>query len=189
MAAVQTNPVLEVLGENVTNLALNTKYPKEPLNFQQGPWRAFYHCHTVPDDDLQEHGHFHLFTQYQEQWVHVVALSMNDEGQPQAWLTVNRWVSDGPWISAAELKQHLKCVSYLIQNSSMLETWLLRMLQVFSNEIQHLLEKRDGMLRQINTESIDDAILNDRQYYTLATHKFDLLTTLKRFPNSQAGGL
>ena len=187
MAVRQTNPVLEVLGEGVANLSLEKKYPQPPLDFQQGPWRAFYHCHAVPDSDLQEHGHFHLFTQYQQQWVHVAALSMDAEGQPQAWLAVNRWVSDGPWLAAPELVQHLQSANYAVQDGSVLEVWLLCMLQVFTADIQQLLNERDKVLRQVNTNNSESEILEDRTFYTLAVQTIDLLTTLNRFPNPQAG--
>lgn len=187
MALRQTNPVLEALGEQAADLKLDTKYPQPPLDFQQGAWRAFYHCHAIPDDHPDEHGHFHFFTWYQENWVHVVALSMDPQGQPQAWMAVNRWVSDGPWIAAPELIQHLQQVNYPEQNGSLLEDWLLSMLQVFTTDVQKLLYERDKVLSQINIGNVKLEILEDRTFYTLAVQKFDLLTKLNRFSNPQAG--
>lgn len=179
MAAQQTNPVLEVLGEQVDQLRQEVKYPAEPLDFQQGSWRAFYHCHAVPDNGLEEHGHFHLFIQHQEHWVHLAALSMDKQGQPQAWIAVNRWVTDGPWLAEPELRHALQNAEYAFKELSLLESWLLAMVQVFRLEIMQLLVERDEMLRQINKKNDESVLLDDREIYTLATHNIDLLSKLK----------
>ena len=180
MAEQQTNPVLEVIGEAVVQFREQQKYPQPPLDFQQGPWRAFYHCHAVPDSDLQEHGHFHIFTRYHDEWVHVVALSMDADGQPQAWVTVNRWVTDGPWLSATQLKEHLASARYPQQGLSLLESWLLAMLQVFTVEVSDLLETRDQVLQSRITDIAKQPPQDDRNIYTLAIQKIDLLTKLKK---------
>ena len=178
MAARQTNPVLEVLGDQIHHLQQEQKYPQPPLDFQQGPWRAFYHCHTVTDSDLNEHGHFHVFVRFQQAWLHVAALSMDVEGQPQAWLAVNRWVTDGPWLPAAQLIQHLETIEYDFPESSLLENWLLNMLQVFAAEINSLLESRDMTLSQFDKHGERSVLLENRDIYTLAIHNINLLSKL-----------
>lgn len=185
MAARQSNPVLEVLGEQVHHLQQEKKYPQPPLAFQQGPWRAFYHCHALPDSKLKEHGHFHIFTRHQQQWTHVAALSMDAEGQPQAWVAVNRWVTDGPWLPAAQLIQCLQTADFAIANLSLVEDWLLCMLQVFAPEVATLLAARDRALRQINVKTTEPLLLDDRDVYTLSVHGIDLLTKLSSL-NPQA---
>ena len=188
MADRQTNPVLEVLGDQIHHLQQEQKYPQPPLDFQQGPWRAFYHCHAVADNYVQEHGHFHIFLQCQQGWTHVAGLSMDTEGQPQSWLAVNRWVTDGPWLPATELIQLLKTAAFTLNRLSIVETWLLAMLQVFADEVASLLEARDSTLRQINKNTSDSVLLNNRDIYTLATHEIDLLAKLTSlYPEPQTG--
>lgn len=107
MAEAKTNPVLEIIAQDKA-LEENKKYPSELLQFNQSGWRAYYHCHPAARAGNHrfngEHGHFHIFVRIQEnpeQWSHLVALAMDNMGQPLGWFTVNHWVTGEEWQSAA----------------------------------------------------------------------------------------
>ena len=90
MGEQQSNPVLEILDPQVPFIE-DQKYPENKLVFNNGVWRAYYHCHAPPYRFENEHGHFHIFHKIDENnWTHIVALSINSQGQPQKWFATNR---------------------------------------------------------------------------------------------------
>ena len=113
MGQLQINPVLEVISSE-PSLQKEKKYPSGLLQFNQSGWRAYYHCHSY-EADIQplfanEHGHFHIFMQINkdtDSWTHLVALSMDQYGQPLCWFTVNHWVTAESWLAEPALARLL----------------------------------------------------------------------------------
>ena len=165
MGAQQINPVLAVIADHNT-IQRDKKYPAELLQFNGAGWRAYYHCHAnQPEIDHlfeNEHGHFHLFTRLdstEASWSHLVALSMDEFGQPLRWFMVNHWVTGENWSGAETLRQKLVDIPYSSQ-SSLLEEWLLSILALYQQDILQMLTSRDACIT-------GEQFLQDRKHYLL----------------------
>ena len=182
MGEVHTNPVLNFLGED-PNIIENQKYPAGYLCFGGETWRAYYHCHAAPNKQMNEHGHFHIFARPRDEihnsnaWTHLVALAMDNMGQPLSWFTVNHWVTGKTWKSANELNVLLENLP-IVRDASLTEQWLIAMLGFYRTNIQVLLENRDIQVNKIKNETGTD-ISEDRNYYELSTRSINLLEELK----------
>ena len=179
MAAQNTNAVLTVLAD-VDHLQTECRYPESGLLFADKRWRVFYHCHEVISIHANEHGHFHLFTDIGNQtWAHVAGLSIDAEGQPLQWFTVNRWVTDGPWLESKYFLEQLKYIT--VENEEGLVTnWLGALLQLYSETLRDLLIKRDVQLELYFKGRSRAEILENREVYTLATQRIDLPLMLEK---------
>ena len=182
MGEVHTNPVLNLLGDN-PNIIENEKYPAGYLCFRGETWRAYYHCHVAPNKLKNEHGHFHIFARLKDEihnsnaWSHVVALAMDNMGQPLNWFTVNHWVTGKTWKSAVELNVLLENLP-IDSDESLVEQWLIAMLKFYRADIQELLENRDIKVSKLKDKS-DKEIFKNRDYYELSTRPINLLKELK----------
>ena len=174
MADKATNPVLEVLGA-VEIPVQGEKYPPEKLRFGGNRLLAWYHSHPEPWLRDDEHGHFHVFVHAvsMNEWVHVAALSMDEMGQPRAWMATNHWVTGGGWMDGASLAECLRQVTVVDPDHlTLVETWLYYMLRLYDDDICQLLAKRDARLRA-GTDP------EDRSVYELACSPVDLLARLQ----------
>jgi hypothetical protein len=180
-AEKHSNPVLEVLAGQTPKD--KQKYPQDELHFDNDTWRSFYHCHASPGKSTNEHGHFHLFSLVEEgsdkQWAHVAGLSMNYQGQPIDWFTVNQWVTDGVWLEADRIKSKLENI-VVAETLSLLEQWLLVMLSTYKDTIYDLLDRRDKALKQVNETAEQDDIFSNRDIYLLSTISIDLQADLNK---------
>ena len=177
----RTNPVLDVL-PTTEPFHFNRKYPAERLHFGQDRWRAYYHSHSdqypAPWD---EHGHFHLFYQVDDtgaqatDWSHVAALSMNAEGQPVRWFTVNNWVCDDHWVAAPELVDRIR---FSTDGDPPVSRWLACMTGFYRATIIDLLFARDEVLEEARKGQSLSSALTDRNIYYLANQAIDLKTEL-----------
>jgi len=180
-AESNSNAVLDVLAGQIPKQ--DEKFPHGELHFAGSGWRGFYHCHAMPDRDEHEHGHFHLFARCgegddrDEDWSHVAGLSMDVEGQPLVWFTVNQWVTSGSWLSAKELKHFLDNIT-VSGNLSLTEQWLMTMLLLYSHNLYVLLTERDRLLIQINADNDLTDTLANRNIYMLSYQPIDLKNTL-----------
>jgi len=179
MAALRTNAVLELTG-NVDQLESEHSYPESGLFFAANRWRAFYHCHKTTSLHPNEHGHFHIFTDTGDQhWAHVAGLSIDDEGQPLQWFTVNRWVTDGPWLEQDRFPVQLGDAAHDNGEDSLVGRWLLALLQVYRDVLSGLLIKRDEQIQlHLNGRSRVET-LDDCDIYTLTTQSIDLQSMLE----------
>ena len=180
MAARKTNAVLHLLAD-VGQLQKQCRYPEDGLLFAQDRWRAFYHCHEEVQQQSEEHGHFHLFTDMGDKtWSHVAGLSVDAEGQPLQWFTVNRWVSDGPWLECESLVRQLEYISSDSMADNLTADWLAMMMQLYRDDLRVLLKKRDAYIQQcLNGRDLEQAI-EDRELYTLSTLDINLQKMLEK---------
>ena len=179
MSAKRTNAVLELVG-NVDHLESEHHYPETGLVFAENRWRAYYHCHETTTIHPNEHGHFHIFTDTGEQhWAHVAGLSIDNEGQPLQWFTVNRWVTDGPWLKQDRFPVQLKDAEPDTEEDNLVGQWLLALLQVYRETLSGLLNKRDEQIQLFSKDRSRVETLDDRDIYTLATHPVDLQLMLE----------
>jgi hypothetical protein len=188
MAELESNPVLQVI-DLQTPLQVNQKYPTDLLQFNQTGWRAYYHCHPASRAGNHrfkgEHGHFHIFVRLEntadktEKWSHLVALAMDNMGQPLGWFSVNHWVTGETWESAAALIQYLKNIPF-DQQTSLIERWLLSLCALSREVISDVLKERDTILEQnkLNeemkkvTQNYD--IHQDKELYLLSEASINL---------------
>ena len=179
MGQQHTNPVLLSLPEP-DKITLKQKYYIEAVLTNQTSLKIFYHCHPYPAKDDQEHGHFHLFLHFNDQadWKHLAALSMNHNGQPIEWLTVNQWVTDSPWADQNDLETLNMDISEL-EPDDLLQAWFIAMISLYQQELQTLLSKRDKELSKIKSVSADTDILNNREIYSLSHCSINLQSQLE----------
>ena len=180
----QTNPVLPLLGDP-PRIREGVRYPRHALRFGGHGLRAYYHSHGDPWRRDDEHGHFHLFVAGDETdaagWSHLVALSIDDQGQPRAWFTVNNWVTAGPWLPTNRLLERLDVFLGRAANDnslSLTERWLTHMLGLFRHRLPALLVARDDALQARQGERTLDATLKDRTIYELSRQTVDLQAEL-----------
>jgi hypothetical protein len=180
MAAQKTNAVLELL-RNIEHLETERPYPGTGLFFGADRWRTFYHCHQSTSIHSREHGHFHIFTDIGKQaWAHVAGLSIDPEGQPIQWFTVNRWVTDGPWLEREKFITQLKYASTDDEEGGLVCRWLIALIQIYRDTLSDLLTRRDEQI-QLNLKGRSKVeTLDDRDIYTLTTQSIDLQSLLEK---------
>lgn len=181
MAEANTNPVLQVINPDIP-LEENKKYPPGLLQFNDSGWRAYYHCHPASRAGNHrfagEHGHFHFFVRVnntpgseQAQWAHLAALAMDNMGQPLGWFTVNHWVTAEQWVCADVLIDKLNNTLLLEQDENKLtlvERWLLSFLALSAGKIKIILQQRDEVLKQKESEHTGTDVKSDRSIYLLS---------------------
>ena len=190
MADAKTNPVLQVIPQDLV-VEENKKYPADLLQFNHTGWRAYYHCHPANragNHHFQgEHGHFHIFVRTQidpEKWSHMIALAMDNMGQPIGWFSVNHWVTGETWQDSTILSSYLESIPYeqledLKSNkTSMVERWLLSLLALSRVQVNSVLHERDKVLiqKQLNQTKID--IKQDKEVYLLSEIPINLINLL-----------
>lgn len=191
MAEAETNPVLLVIDPDLP-LEENKKYPADLLQFNHTGWRAYYHCHPANragNHRFQgEHGHFHIFVRTQdkpEKWSHLVALSMNNMGQPLGWFTVNHWVTGESWVDSEILSNYLQTIPYdqlehqKLNTFNIVERWLLALLAVSREQVKVVLHERDKILQQKEQNLAESNIKQDKGVYLLSEMPINLLDLLK----------
>jgi hypothetical protein len=174
----RSNPVLEILPADGV-VELDRRYPEDLLDFNNAGLRAYYHCHTASERPDNEHGHFHIFVRIPAGWSHVAGLSMDNNGQPLQWFTVNHWVTGEEWCGAEELAAHLKAVQ-LSENLGLTEQWLYTMLDFYHPVLAQLFDERDRAIERHCTEWQGETVLQERSIYCLSTYVIDLLQDISR---------
>jgi len=181
-AAEESNPLLATLPANSV-VETDTRYPVDRYRFDGLGMNAYYHCHGANNRPEQEHGHFHLFLQSGNKWSHLAALSMDQQGQPLQWFSVNLWVTGEAWGETADLLEQLDripCEPAL----SLTEQWLLAMAHFYRPVLQQLLEQRDQQIEALACGRDLATVQQDRQIYTLSSREIKLLEDIQ-----QAAGL
>lgn len=173
MADAETNPVLQIINPELP-LEENKKYPADLLQFNQTGWRAYYHCHPATRAGNHrfegEHGHFHIFVRSQnapEEWSHLVALAMDNMGQPMGWFTVNHWVTGETWQDAEILINQLKYIPFDRQ-TTLIERWILSLIDLNKDKIADILAVRDKLIKEQQATDLSQDIKQDKGLYLLS---------------------
>lgn len=162
-------------GKNILHYTLNKKrrhermshYPKgDRIDHSTGS-QYFYHCHRE-NFESTEHGHFHCFLRYKHipkkikptplaDWdkyidnpmTHLVAIGINQLGQPIRLFTVNRWVTSEVWYDAEHISRFLKQYKITLEDPywCFLDQWVEGMLHLFAPQIAWLHQMRDKKIR------------------------------------------
>lgn len=168
-------------GSNLVKKVLNgRKYVKDP--YTHYPYdggitdtntgcRIFFHAHRE-----NEYGHFHTFvTDDQGDLVHLVLISMSENGEPFGISTVNRWVTDDKYVKADVLKEYLK--SFQMETSLFKEKRIVEfvklILKAYEKEISELFDERDEWVKNYINNNYREPF-EDRDYEILSERKIDL---------------
>jgi hypothetical protein len=177
-AAESSNPVLATLPSDAA-VETERKYPAERYCFGGAGLSAYYHCHGADNRPADEHGHFHLFVQLDHQWSHLAALSMDRQGQPLQWFSVNLWVTGETWSDPDKL---IAALDQLEDKASLslTEQWLLAMTRFYRATLEHLLVQRDQQLETLRNGRDLDTVWQDRQIYTLSSLNINLFQDIQQ---------
>lgn len=130
-------------------ISVNDHYPQQDWKSCCNTFQAFYHCHRP--DDINEHGHIHLFKNFPGQGpVHLFAISIDSRGLPQAFFNVSPEVAsdknispktrasalkDGIYLRICDSRDEYKHVALFIMNiSGMYIDSILEMIEAESNQ-------------------------------------------------------
>ncbi|KGP63600.1 hypothetical protein EP47_06490 [Legionella norrlandica] len=163
-------------GKNILHYTLGKKrrhermshYPKGDRIDRTTGSQYFYHCHRE-NFESNEHGHFHCFLRYKHipkrikpaplpDWdkymdnpmTHLVAIAMNQFGQPIRLFMVNRWVTSEIWYNAEHALYFLKRYKMTLMDDPywrVLDRWVEGMLHLFSPQIVWLHQERDRQIQ------------------------------------------
>lgn len=143
-------------------------YPDGDVVDPEAGTRFYYHAHR---HGVPEHGHFHLFEHGPAPgvFVHLVALSLDNQGQPQRWFTTNRWVTAETWQPAAEILPALR--RFRIRTHGRLAPvarWLSAMVALFEDELTELLQARDRRVAPRLARESAEGVFEDRSLDVLS---------------------
>ena len=165
MGNQQTNAVLLTLNGS-QSIKPYQRYPAQPYYFADEHWRAFYHCHESSITDQREHGHFHFFTRADasHDWSHVIAMAVDNYGQPISLFTTNLWVTDGEWFDSKQLTQQMQLLEQS-EDEALPLCWFKYMLLLFQDKIANLLQARDSELQRLCPHHRDHCLIDRSIYY------------------------
>jgi hypothetical protein len=166
-AALAIAANLRERGRTVVELAMNAKAFE---HWAMYPWDGgvidkatrsqwFYHSHP----ESPEHGHFHTFYHHRNQLVHLVAVAMDDRGEPVSLFTVNRWVTDDFYLPAQRIAPLVS--QFRIANDAFdrdVNAWLRNVLLLYKDEIVALLTERDAAFAHYRATHDGRAPFEDR---------------------------
>ncbi len=162
MAQEQRPLMLRVVPEDGANFW--THYPKSDARDKHCKSRWYYHVHAPGSREADEHGHFHLFlhrTQLPEGmepkiWppqgedakahvTHLIALSIDTNGIPRSWFTVNRFVTNEFLYPAGTMIDHLPVFNVdHTKEDDLVNRFVTAMVALYREEIADLLHQRDA---------------------------------------------
>jgi hypothetical protein len=150
-------------------------YPARDMIDPRHGTRAFYHTHDAAqrwDNGVDEHGHFHLFWDGvgDQPYVHLVALALDNRGQPLRWFCTNRWVTGGHWEAAPTQIERLPHFRLQVRGRlAPIATWLTAMVQLFADELARLLRARDRRVATLQRRAGADDLFEDRRVDVLCS--------------------
>ncbi|MEM1051558.1 MAG: hypothetical protein AAGI28_05620 [Pseudomonadota bacterium] len=175
-----------------------THYPVKDARDKYCKSRWYYHVHAPGSRDDDEHGHFHLFlhrTQLPEGlepkvWppqgedarahvTHLIALSIDTNGIPRSWFTVNRFVTNEFLYPADVMIEHLPefSVDHTAEDD-LVNRFVTAMVALYREEIAILLRERDMRQAELVNEFGDDAYNKASGVEVLSQIPIDLDTKL-----------
>jgi hypothetical protein len=107
--------------------------------------RVFFHAHRE-----NEYGHFHTFTEDDDgELVHLVLISMDENGTPLALATVNKWVTGDKYVKAERLKELLSrfTIDPQLFEDERLLTFINNIMTGYKESIYKIFDDRDEWIR------------------------------------------
>lgn len=163
-------------------------YPDNDVRDNKNASQYFYHAHTGLQRPFDEHGHFHLFVHAEEMGLrkanprfnpapaHLVAVSMNAQGLPSGFFTVNRWVTKGPWLTFDQCEYGLKHFRVTgRQGKKEINSFLTSLVQMYFPHIMTLLKQRDHIMQTLSAERDRRTVFADHTIEVLNYLPIDLM--------------
>jgi hypothetical protein len=170
-------------------------YPKGDRIDKSTGSQYFYHCHRE-NMESTEHGHFHCFMRYKQipkrikpadlpDWdkyidnpmTHLIAIGMNQFGQPIRLFTVNRWVTSEIWYDAQHAPYFLKRYHMTLTDDpywQVLDKWVEGLLHLFAPQISWLHQERDKQMKAYQQKNPDANPFIDHDIEELSEIEIDL---------------
>lgn len=137
-------------------------YPEDDAVDATHGARWFYHAHAPKPGWPAEHGHFHLFLDRRHfdpdrclaapaepkpdapELVHVVSLSIDQQGLPVRLFTVNRWATDEWLYPARDIVDRLDRLDLSqATGDSLVAQWLSAAVKAYAPEVEWVISMRD----------------------------------------------
>jgi hypothetical protein len=184
--------VLGKTGENVVAEILRHQgafyewdhYPSGDVYDHESHAQYYYHAHPVDQRFDGEHGHFHTFLRPRgmpagirpapirdaplpedpnDALSHLIAISMDGEGEPFRLFTVNRWVTGEVWYEAEDVCRLLDGFEIgHAQPSWPTNRWITAMVTLFKPQIRTLVAARDRCVADWQSDHPDGDTYEDR---------------------------
>ena len=145
-------------------------YPSGDVFDREFHSQYYYHQHPVAACQADEVGHFHTFLRPlgmpegvrpaplpdllppddpDDALSHLVAISVDGQGQPVRLFTTNRWVTGETWYAAEDVIAMLDCFAVeLARPSWPLNRWITAMLRLCKPLVADLLRQRDVVIAE-----------------------------------------
>ncbi|MDE8342205.1 MAG: hypothetical protein POG24_00100 [Acidocella sp.] len=132
-------------------------YPQPDSVDPQSGWRFYYHAHPPEQRMESEHGHFHVFIPApDEQFSHLIGISVSNRGFPIRLFTTNRWVTGELWQPAEKLEDFLENPELTHAPPQDVAKWLEQIIVLFKPEIRNLIRARDARMARAGPHKLDD---------------------------------
>jgi len=159
-------------------------YPSGDVYDHESHAQFYYHAHPVDQRFDGEHGHFHTFLRPRgmpagirpapirdapmpedpnDALSHLIAISMDGEGEPFRLFTVNRWVTGEVWYEAEDVCRLLDGFKIgHAQPSWPTNRWITAMVTLFKPQIRTLVAARDRCVADWQIDHPDGDTYEDR---------------------------
>ncbi len=152
LANTNDNVVSDLLKRSDKEFIEWDHYPEDDVKDSISGGQYYYHAHQSPNRSFKEHGHFHIFMKNYDKnnpetlpLTHLIAISMNEFGVPQALFTVNHWITGGVWEDAFIVESFLdKFIIDHAQPSWATNRWINAMIKLYKPQIIDLVRQRDS---------------------------------------------
>jgi len=204
---LETFRVLGKAGNNVVGQVIkhhgtfykDDHYPPGDIYDRETCSQYYYHAHRP---ETGEHGHFHLFLRSgaipddmvpmenpasddslrplgDDAISHIVAISMDKAGIPQAFFTTNRWVTAETLYRADDVISLAD--RFAIDHAEpcwATNRWLTAMLRLFRPQVEQLLHQRDAALEAWHAAHPDRDLFEDRELEVTSEIAIDIDTQM-----------
>lgn len=144
--------ILEKMGSNIVLELIKTEsifyesdhYPKGDVKDLESGSQYYYHAHRKG-----EHGHFHTFVSQDGSYSHLVAIGMNNRGEPTKLFTTGQRITGERWREAKELIPLLGLFKITHSHPSYpANQWISHAIKFYRPQIEDLLRKRDLVMKE-----------------------------------------
>lgn len=167
-------------------------YPEDDIIDSKTGAQYYYHAHPNSRKDFTEHGHFHLFMRNNRikdpnilPLTHIIAISMNHYGEPQALFTVNHWVTGGVWEKASTVIEFLNKFETKQKNkSAYLNQWINSIVRLYKDDIIRLIQERDIILSNYQNNTSKEDVLDIKELEILSLISVSITSKLLELKES-----
>lgn len=157
-------------------------YPANDLVDEVSGYEFYYHAHSADEMHDGEHGHFHLFKRYGNDFHHLIGIALNQQGLPVRLFTTNQWVTGEKFVSAKSVVAELRDFDMATKGRmGPIARWISAFTKLYFNEMETLILDRDDKISQLEIEMGDlNRALDSKSHHVLTESKIDLLDRLSQ---------